>query len=223
MHDEVRRRLGAGNYYDVSTILAGFPELCGKYKANIFFSDKENEVVAKEMAKFSGKFKIMMNLNGSGPHKMLVQAEQLAVLIRKNFKDAVIITTGDKLGVSRESDIAPDYSLIKIKAPFVQAMCTLKHMDCVIGTESGLLVASNALERPTIQLMTAASLENHPNGCINDYSLQSPAYCSPCHKGPYRYIGCPTKDKLPLCVYFDINKIMEKINAIYTVWKSKVS
>ena len=68
---------------------------------------------------------------------------------------------------------------------------------------------------PTIQLMTAASLINHPKYAKNDYSLQSPAYCSPCCKGPYQYIGCPSKDGYPLCVYFDVDKIMEQVDKIH--------
>ena len=63
--------------------------------------------------------------------------------------------------------------------------------------------------------MTAASLDNHTKYAKNDYSLQSPAYCSPCCKGPYQYIGCPSKDGYPLCVYFDIEKIMEKVDEIH--------
>jgi hypothetical protein len=68
---------------------------------------------------------------------------------------------------------------------------------------------------PTIQLMTAASIKNHCELSKHDYSLQSPLYCSPCYKGPYKYIGCPKFNNLPKCVFFDSNKIIEKVDEIY--------
>jgi len=221
MDSETRRKFGAGNYYDLTTIAAGYPNLIGRYMADIYFSEKEINAVEFQMRRFTDNFVVMLNLSGSGLHKRLIVAKKIAQLIRAEIPDAKIITTGDATCQQYESELNPDFSLISIGAPFNQAMCTLNYVDCVIGHESGLMVASNALRRPTIQLMTAASLENHPNGCENDYSLQSPAYCSPCHKGPYRYIGCPEKDGLPLCVHFNPADIMERINEIYKLWKSK--
>ena len=219
MHDDVRRAFGKGNFYDRSTVCAGYPQLAGNHKADIFFSEAEIDVVDRNMRKHDGKFKVMLNLSGSGPHKRLVVAQELVKQIRK-LPDSLIITTGDVTCTEADELIKPDISLIKLGAPINQAMATLKHVDCCIGHESGIMIASNAMEVPTIQLMTSSSLENHPNYCHNDYSMQSPANCSPCHKGPYKYIGCHKIDNMPECIFFNVSEIMENVNEIYKIWKS---
>jgi hypothetical protein len=75
---------------------------------------------------------------------------------------------------------------------------------------------------PTIQLLTATSKLAHCKHSKNDYSLQSPARCSPCYKGPYMYYGCPTKDLLPLCVYFETDKILTQVEAIHARFKASL-
>jgi hypothetical protein len=98
-------------------------------------------------------------------------------------------------------------------------MLMAKYASLVIGAESGLMVASTLLGAPTVQLMTAASLKNHGGDFVNDYSLQSPAPCSPCHKGPYDYIGCPKFQHLgsqyPVCVKFEPEIILARMEQVY--------
>jgi ADP-heptose:LPS heptosyltransferase len=99
--------------------------------------------------------------------------------------------------------------------PFRQALLITKYVNCVIGCESGLMIGASMWYTPTIMLMTAASIESHCKYNPNDYSIQSPAYCSPCYKGPYQYRGCPHKNGNPLCVYFNVVDIINKIKQIY--------
>jgi ADP-heptose:LPS heptosyltransferase len=98
-------------------------------------------------------------------------------------------------------------------------MLMAKYADLVIGAESGLMVAANLFGSPTIQLMTAASIKNHGGDLPNDHSLQSPAKCSPCHKGPYDYIGCPTFEHLglsyPKCVLFNPDTVLDRMEEVY--------
>jgi len=215
-HDDIRDKYRHINYYDQMAISAGFPEEVGKCKGEVYFADEEHDAVESYMDKYKDKFTVLINVAGTSAHKQFVQAEEVAKKILDKYEDAVIITTG-----------APQYADKNLKhlgdrvrtiighQPFRQAMLLAKHVNCVIGCESGLMVASNMWGTPTIQLMTAASLVNHCKYAENDYSLQSQAYCSPCCKGPYQYIGCPVKEGHPLCVFFDVNKIMEKVGEIH--------
>ena len=214
--------MGSDNYYDVATRAAGFPHLVGKYKGELFFSKDEEAIVRGNLAKYDGKFKLLVNLSGSSPHKVFVQAKEVIARVRQTYPETVIFTTGDNLSKGIDSD---DPSVIKLtnKKPFRQVMLMCKYMECVIGCESGMVCASSCLGTPTIQLMTAASLKNHTQYAENDYSLQSPARCSPCHKNPYDYWGCPTKDNYPLCVFFEIDTIITQIGKVHERWTTSLA
>ncbi len=213
LDQKTRERMGSDNYYDIATKATGFPHLLGKYKGELFFSKSEEEIVAKYLNKYENKFKVLINLSGSSPHKVFVQASEVIDKIIDKYRNAQVFTTGDKLseGIdSKRSDVVK----LSNKMPFRQVLLIAKYVNCVIGTESGMMVGASCHGTPTIQLLTAASKENHVKYAENDYSLQSPARCSPCHKNPYDYWGCPTKDNYPLCVFFEVDKIIEQVERI---------
>ena len=103
--------------------------------------------------------------------------------------------------------------------PIKQSLLMTKYANLVISGESGLPIASTLLGTPTIQLMTAASIINHGSEFPNDYSLQSPIECSPCHKGSYEYIGCSRFTYLgllyPKCIQFNSEVVIERMNEVY--------
>ena len=217
LDQKTRDRMGGENYYDVATRASGFPHLVGKYKGELHFSKVEEEVVGKFIDRFKDKFKVLINLSGSSPHKAFVQAKEVVDKIIDTYPDAQVFTTGDKLSEGLDSDRK---GVIKLsgKMPFRQVLLIAKYVNCVIGTESGMMCGASCHGTPTIQLLTAASKVNHVKYAENDYSLQSPARCSPCHKNPYDYWGCPTKDNYPLCVFFEVDKIMEQVERIHGVY-----
>jgi len=215
-NDNFRDQYRHINYYDQMAISAGFPEEVGKWQGEVYFSDKEHDIVEDYIEQYKDKFTVLINVAGTSAHKQFQQSEELAKKILDKYDDALIITTGGPEYADRNlKHLGDRVKTIIGHQPFKQAMLLAKHVNCTIGCESGLMVASNMWGTPTIQLMTAASLENHTKYAKNDYSLQSPAYCSPCCKGPYQYIGCPSKDGYPLCVYFDTDLIMEKVGDIH--------
>ena len=214
LDQKTRDRVGSENYYDIATKAAGFPHLVGKYKGELFFSESEEEIVSKYLKKYEGKFKVLINLSGSSPHKAFVQAKEVIDKIMDKYPEAVVFTTGDDLSKGIDSNREGVIKLTN-KMPFRQVLLMAKYMSCVIGTESGMMCGASCHGTPTIQLMTAASIKNHCQYAENDYSLQSPARCSPCHKNPYDYWGCPTKNNYPLCVFFDTDKILAQVERIY--------
>jgi ADP-heptose:LPS heptosyltransferase len=217
MHQKYRDSFSKINYYDQTLLSAGFPEEQGKWQGEVYFTDEEHKAVEEYIDKYKDKFTVLINVAGTSAHKQFVQAEEVARKILDKHKDALIITTGSREHESKNLKWLDDKRVRTITGhqPFRQALLLAKHVNCVIGMESGLMVGANMWGTPTIQLMTAASLDNHPKYAKNDYSLQSPAYCSPCCKGPYQYIGCPVKDGHPLCVYFDTKKILKQVDKIY--------
>lgn len=218
MHTNERKWMREINFYDQTTKWAGFPELVGKYRGEIHYTKKEIITVEKWMKKFEDKFVLMINLTGTTIHKVLLDYKEYIDYILDKYKDAHIITTGDescKGMVNENSRITS----IAGKFPFRQAALIIKYIDCLLTMESGLGVIGNMWGTPTIQLMTSSSIINHPNHCKGDFSLQSPARCSPCSKGPYKFIGCPHKDGYPLCIYFDTKKVKERIDETYRAFR----
>lgn len=218
-HIDVRKKKGEHNYYDVSTKIAGYPELCGKYRGEIFNTKEEIEIVENDLlrdGRFRDNFKVMINISGSGPHKYFVQAKEVAQKILDKYEDAVIFTTGDPSFKDADlSEIGERVHSLVGKKPFRQVALMAKYMDCVIGCESGMMCVASMWDVPTIQLLTATSKYCHCKYSKHDYSIQSPAKCSPCYRGPYKYYGCPKINDSPACVYFDVETIMSKVGDIY--------
>jgi hypothetical protein len=157
----------------------------------------------------------MINLNGTTLNKRMVIAPELIKRILKKYPEADIILTGDKNSDGLDIPSSPRIKSIIGVMPFRQALLMAKYSKLVITMESGFGVGANMWGVPTIQMMTCASLVNHPDDCPNDYSLQSPAPCSPCCKAQYKFIGCPVKDGYPLCVFFDVDLVMKQVEKAY--------
>jgi ADP-heptose:LPS heptosyltransferase len=218
-HISMRRDMGRENYYDITTRRAGFPDLCGKYRGEMFFDKKEIEIVEHDLlrpGRYKDNFKVLINLAGTLPHKVFIQAEEVVDWIIKTYPEAIVFLSGDKH--IKELDFSAKHERIKTlvgKKGFRQVALMTKYMDCFIGCESGLGCIASMWDIPTIQLMTCADIYNHCKYAENDYSLQSPAKCSPCYKGPYSYWGCPKKNRLPICVYFNVEQIKGRIKKIH--------
>lgn len=219
-NDEYRRiKYGSHNYYDQSSIWSGHPEWCGEV-GNIYFSDDE-ELKVKEFYDTKGKDKFVMitNLSGTSKHKIFYNAKDIITTFLGRHPDAICLTMGDK---DCQENLEFDSDRVircANRCPYRQSMLMTKYCNLLIGAESGLMVAGTLLGAPTVQLMTAASIKNHGGDFNNDFSLQSPAKCSPCHKGPYDYIGCPTFDhlgiKYPACVKFNSDSILDQMERVY--------
>jgi ADP-heptose:LPS heptosyltransferase len=229
--EERRARYGAWNYYDQVTRFAGYPEHVGM-RGELYFTPEQEAQVRDIYARFyAERFVVIANLSGTSKHKLFYEARPILTEFLRRHPDAVCLLFGDEncrehlafegervfnrcgnWNDAGEHTGGPGY-------PFKQAMLMTKHADLVIGAESGLMVAATLLGAPTVQLMTAASVKNHGGDFKNDASLQSPAACSPCHKGPYDYLGCPTFSHLgiryPVCVRFEQAAILNRMEEVY--------
>lgn len=217
-----RKKFGEYSYYDWTTMWAGYPQHIGMV-GELYFTEEE-EIVVKKLfdTVWKDKFVLVVNLSGSNKHKLFYNSEQIVKSFLEKHKDAICITMGNK-----DCQDWLEFKGERIwnranKYGFRQSMLTTKYADMVVSGESGLPIASTLFGIPTIQLMTAANILNHGGGFPNDYSIQSKAWCSPCHKGPYDYIGCPKFDylgeKYPICIReFDPEEILAKMDHIYAI------
>jgi len=138
------------------------------------------------------------------------KAENVARKILIKYPKAIIFLTGDEH--CKEQEFTGDRIISWVTKRNIRSVALMtKYMDLTISMETGLPLIAHSWDAPCLQLLTAASYENHIKGAKNAYWLQSPALCSPCHKNPREYWGCPSKDNMPVCVWFDEDKIMEKV------------
>lgn len=226
-----REKYGKQNYYDQTTEFAGYPQHKGMV-GEIFFTDEEEKLVKNIYEeRYKGKFVAIFNLSGSSKQKLFLNAEEIAKEFLSRHPDAVILTMGDEdckahLEFQGERIINRCGTFgEKLRYPFRQSMLMSKYASVVVGCESGLMVASTLFGTPTIQLMTAASIKNHGGDFPNDLSIQSPAKCSPCHKGPYEFIGCDMFKhlgvKYPICVKFKPESILNRLEEAYDSFRAR--
>jgi ADP-heptose:LPS heptosyltransferase len=229
MSDYYRReKFGKLNYYDQTLSFIGLDRFFGEV-GEIYFTDDEAGLVDDLWCRqYAGKFVIICNLSGTSKHKLFLNAETIMKSFLVKHVDAVCILMGDESSnrylsfsgdriINRAGVFEVDGQ--KVCYPFRQSMLMASKAQMVIGCESGLMCAATLLGTPVVQLMTAASIKNHGGDFRNDYSLQSPCRCSPCHKGPYDYIGCPKIQHLgeeyPACISFDQDMILQQMERVY--------
>lgn len=215
---EERHKRFNKNFYDHQLAVAGYPHITGRV-GEIFYPEYEHQIVKKYLAKFEGKFVLLYNLAGTGLHKVYPFAQSLFNEFLVRHKNVIIITTGD-VTCQRLEWVHPRVVNKAGRIPFRQALLLSKYVNCVVGCETGLLCGAGMWGTPKVHLLTAASKENLTKYDENDYSLESPAECAPCHKGPYKYIGCPFDKSfnLPVCVFHKRERVLSQIEKIYERW-----
>jgi ADP-heptose:LPS heptosyltransferase len=213
-----REELGTMSYYDVMTDAAGIPDTFYGNRGILYY-DQQNHDEAKrwvEITKnnFESDRVVLVNLSGSTPHKKFVQAESVCRKILDIYPKTVVVITGDQFCESQVFE--HDQVINWVNKKNMRTVCLMcKYVDLTISLESGLPLVANSWDAPCLHLLTAASPDNHCKYAKNAHWIQSPITCSPCHKNPREYFGCPIKEGLPQCVYFDEEKIVEKVQEIF--------
>lgn len=214
-----RDRCGKMNFYDVMTKACHLPDCYLGTRGELYYPQAEHDQAKKWIedtkSKNNADWIILLVLSGSSMHKRFQSAESIARKILAKYPGAYIVLSGDK---DCQADVFEGDRIKSIvgKWNFRTAALMAKYFDFVIGPETGLMCVSHLWDTPALQLLTAASPENHLMYAQNAYYVKSDAPCSPCHKNPVSYFGCTRKNDLPLCAaLFDEDKIMEKVEEAY--------
>lgn len=210
-----REKLGTKSYYDVMTDAAGLPESYYGTRGKLYYTDEEHRLAQGWINDKHGRYDqvIMVNMSGSTLHKKFIQAESVCRKILERYPKCLIILTGDEYCKDQVFKHERVISYVGSKENgFRSVALKCKYVDLNISLESGLACVAHSWDAPTLQLLTAASWDNHVKYAKNAYWLQSPIPCSPCHKNPRDYFGCPVRENHPECIWFDEDKIMEKVS-----------
>lgn len=227
MNDKFRReKCGKMNFYDSGTKACGLPDSYLGTRGELYYPKEEHGIAKKRIGiwrkQYEADWIILICLSGSSMHKRFECVESICRKILKKYPKVLIVLTGDKNCHSQVFKHPRVISKIDIWN-FRTVALMVKYFDFVISPETGLVCVSHMWDTPTLQLLTAASWDNHIKGAKNAYWVQSDALCSPCHKNPVTYYGCTRKDEVPLCVVsFSEDKIMAKVEEAY-VNRPKVS
>lgn len=209
-----RENLGKKSYYDVMTDAAGLPESYYGTRGELYYSADEHWSAydwAKDKRKKYSHI-ILMNMSGSTLHKKFMQAESVGRRILEAYPSSLLILTGDEYCKDQVFNHERVISYVGSKENgFRSVALKCKYTDLTISLESGLVLVAHSWDAPTLQLLTAASWDNHVKYARNAWWLQAPVPCSPCHRNPREYFGCPVRDNHPQCVYFNEDLIMQKV------------
>jgi ADP-heptose:LPS heptosyltransferase len=212
--DKWRRENLGKNYYDVMTDAAGLPESYYGTRGKLYYTDEEH-LLAKEWAEFKHQqyeHIILVNLSGSTLHKKFMQAESICRKLLEKYKESLIILTGDEYCKDQVFTHDRVISYVGSKENgFRSVALKCKYVDLTITLESGIACVAHSWDAHCLQLLTAASYDNHIKYSKNGIGLQSELKCSPCHRNPREYFGCPIKDKHPACVFFDEKKVIHEV------------
>ena len=209
-----RENLGTKSYYDVMIDAVGLPESYYGTRGKLYFSDYEHEQAKQSIENRKKELDcdtaILINLSGSTLHKKFIQAESIARKLLDKYPKAYIVLTGDEHCQSQVFEHERVLNRVGVWN-FRTVALRCKYMDLNISLESGLALIAHSWDAPTIQLLTAASWDNHVKYAKNAYWLQAETACSPCHRNPREYFGCPVIDQHPACIFFNEDKIMSKV------------
>jgi ADP-heptose:LPS heptosyltransferase len=213
-----RKNFGQDSYYDVMTKACGLPDKYLGTRGGLYYSEEDHESakawVASLKSKHDANYLVLLNLSGTSLHKRFMQAENVARRILNDYPKSLIILTGD--ATCKESEFTGDRIISWVdKKNFRTVALMTKYLDLTISVETGLPLVAHSWDAPCLQLLTAASPANHLKGAKNAYWLQAPVACSPCHKNPREYWGCPSVKNMPACVWFDEDEVLAKVKEAY--------
>ena len=212
-HEERHRRFNV-NYAENSFRLAGLP---GGSKPELYLTETEEVLCGVFREKHKNFFNLLCQTSGSSWHKLYPYMGDVVDTLLDEFEDMQVFLVGGE-----------NVSLLNWTRPRLhnrigvwgmrQTMVITKHMDCVISPETGTLNAAGAFDTPKVGLLTHSSHENLTKYFVNDYSIQSTAPCSPCHRMIHELDECQL-DKtygLPVCMSEGMNpeRIVEQVRKI---------
>ena len=211
------------NYYNATLEAAGYPKVKGK-RGELYF-DSTEEYLGKIFTEYHKKyFTILWSLSGSAFHKVYPWAEYVAGEMLKRHKDIEIITVGDNLCRILEWQMPRTINKSGVWG-IRQSLLMTKYVNLVIGTETGILNAAGCYDTPKICLLSHSSRENLTKYWVNDFSIESPAKCYPCHRLNYTLNACPL-EKLthaPKCMAeISPEMLADRIEQVYQkFWQPK--
>jgi ADP-heptose:LPS heptosyltransferase len=156
----------------------------------MWFSPEFTKGVEAWREKHKDKFIIIVPLKGSTNQKFFHLYKEFTEAVLGKYDNALVYFAGDAscrqwmIDHERVKPMFGDHVSIK------QAVLHTKHADMVVGPETSLLVAAGMFGTPKTIMATTSSVWQMAQYQKNDFSIQAPLACSPCHRAIYGKQDC---------------------------------
>jgi ADP-heptose:LPS heptosyltransferase len=220
---ERRMYFGSSGFYDAIFARIGMTVPNPLKLDGLYFNEAELKWFEKWQERHKEHFVVLLAMAGSTGQKRFANAPELAMKIVEKYPDAVVyMGGGDDL-----ADKVPTHDRIKnicgSRIGLRQAVLITKGVDMVIGPETFLLVAAGMWGTPKCIMATTSSVWQMTQYQKNDYSIQAPIWCSPCHRAIYATNDCESmltaadgSPLYPACTTrFALEPIMERLGKVY--------
>ena len=178
--EQFRKEIGGSNYYDEHLKKAGLSER--GLNGELYFSEDEEIVAHDFRQRHKGAFLILWSLSGSAYHKLYPYFQQVVQKVLLEIPEALVISVGDERCIPMERVASPRYLPRAAVWPIRQSLIMTKYVDCVVGSETGVLNAAGCFPTPKITLLSHSSHENLCQYWENDFCLApEDTFCHPCH------------------------------------------
>lgn len=220
---ETRRNIfGEKLFYDaiINRCLESGIDINIKSLEGLYFTGEQIEWAEDWRKSHVNDFVIIMPIAGSCMHKVWPGMPKFTYDILSRYPNAYIYLCGDP-SVSHAQWDHPRIIKTCEDTPIKQIVLMAKYADYVIGGETGVVVAAGMWGTPKTMLCTASSIKQCCDKQTNDYSVQSSAPCSPCHRAVYTSADCEMmvkqgEDYYPFCIDgFNYDDLIDTVKKIY--------
>lgn len=221
-----REKYGAVNYYDHTMAWAGFPEAKGE-RGELHFSEQEELAAHLFRKSLRGRFVVMWALAGSSLHKTYpLYGIAMDAFARKYPKTLFVTVGGYTQRLLELANEGPNFMPKCGVWGLRQTMIMVKYADLVIGGQTGVIAMAGCFKTPKLCFLTHSGAENLTKYWLGDFSIQSKADCSPCHKKIDSRDECPRNEqfKVNLCASeFEPEDIIYRMEEVYRKWDKENS
>lgn len=214
-----RRRefFGGKNFYDTHFEAAKLAVPEPFDTGTIYFGEETLYWMEHWRKRHGDRFMVAIALAGSTSQKVPMYMKELAQEIKAAYPDTLFVLLGDKQGKKLEFTFGEkNVCQSSGEWPYMQSLSMVKMADYVIGPETSLLVGAGLFGTPKSMICTSCSVSQATTHQKNDFSVQSTAACSPCHRAVYNPKWCNYRDhplgQVPDCNFMvDFKPIMEGV------------
>jgi len=224
MPREERLATCTANYMDHTMALGGYPDAVGELP-ELHFTEPEHFMARYFRGKHERHFVLMWSLSGSSMHKAYPYWENVARALLETCPAMVIMTVGDYACRLLEFDhprLLGRSGILDLR----QSMMLTGYVDCVVGTETGILNAASCYDTPKVVILSHSTPDNLTKYWKNCTALEPvDCDCYPCHQIHHTMESCPlepvAKDaSFPVCgLRIAPQRVHAAIQDVYDAWK----
>lgn len=222
-----RTHFGSRNFYEETFKRCEIPFPEELNTEGLYFTQEQLSWAEQWRDSNKGKFTVIVPAAGSTMHKTFHNYQQIVWAALNLDESSQVYVAGD---VTLKAKVIKHKRVFDMctDVPIKQAFLMTKYADFMVGPETSLMAAAGMWGTPKMMLATTSSVDQMTKYQKNDYSMQSPIFCSPCHRAVYKEEDCQTRvysEKgeflTPACAkMFNLDNIQGTLFNVYKKWRA---